>query len=150
MHPQRRARLFLVLFVFAGVATAVGLTLMALNENLNLFYPPDKVVSGEAPLQTTIRAGGMVKDGSVQRGDDLDVQFVLTDYAGSEFTVHFSGILPDLFREGQGILVQGKLASSSRFNAVQVLAKHDENYMPPELATMMGKPEGGEAQGGGR
>lgn len=136
MHPKRKSRLFLVLFLLAGVGITVGLVLLALSENLNLFYPPAKVVNGEAPLDRMIRAGGMVKEGSVQRGQDLTVEFVLTDHAGSEFTVSYAGILPDLFREGQGILVQGKLDANRSLVAQEVLAKHDENYMPPELAEL--------------
>jgi len=136
MNPKRKSRLFLVLFLLAGVGATVALMLLALNENLNLFYPPDRVANGDAPIDRVIRAGGMVKDGSVVRGEDLAVRFVLTDHAGSEFTVHYQGILPDLFREGQGILVQGKLDTAQRFTAQEVLAKHDENYMPPELAEM--------------
>lgn len=137
MNPKRRNRLLLVLFLLTGAGITVGLTLAALNENLNLFYPPDKIVSGEAPTGARIRAGGMVLDGSVARGEDgLDVRFVLTDYEGSDFEVRYSGILPDLFREGQGVLVQGELGPDGVFQADQVLAKHDENYMPPELAGM--------------
>jgi len=137
MNPKRRNRLVIVLFLVAGAAVTVGLTLAALNENLNLFYPPDKVVSGEAPTGTRIRAGGMVMNGTVIRGaNGLDVSFVLTDYEGSEFEVRYSGILPDLFREGQGVLVNGELAPDGVFHAREVLAKHDENYMPPELAGM--------------
>lgn len=136
MNPKRKARLYMVLFLLAGVAVTVSLALVALSENLNMFYPPDKVVNGEAPIDRVIRAGGMVKDGSVQRGRDLAVRFTLTDHAGSDFDVHYQGILPDLFREGQGILVQGKLNSQRQFEAQEVLAKHDENYMPPELAKM--------------
>ncbi len=134
MNPKRRNRLLVVLFLVAGSGVTLALVLVALNDNLNLFYPPDQVVGGEAPANTPIRAGGMVLDGSVQRADDgLGVAFVLTDYKGSEFTVAYSGILPDLFREGQGILVQGKLDAEGVFQAREVLAKHDENYMPPEL-----------------
>lgn len=137
MHPKRRNRLFIVLFLVAGVAVSVSLVLMALNENLNMFYPPDQVVGGEAPVGTRIRAGGMVEDGSVKRdGEGLDVSFVLTDYQGSDFRVVYSGILPDLFREGQGVIVLGQLTDSGDFRADQVLAKHDENYMPPELAEL--------------
>ncbi len=139
MHPKRKARLMLVTFLALGVAVAVGLVLLALNENLNLFYPPDKVVDGSAPVGTTIRAGGMVKTGSVSHGEGLDVEFVLSDLAGADFTVAYSGILPDLFREGQGILVQGKLDEAGRFNAIEVLAKHDENYMPREVADALKK-----------
>ena len=137
MRPKRRNRLIIIVFLFAGAGVSVALVLVALNENLNVFYPPDQVVSGGAPTATEIRAGGMVLDGSVARhADGLDVSFVLSDHQGSEFTVYYSGILPDLFREGQGILVQGQLGSDGVFQANQVLAKHDENYMPPELADM--------------
>ena len=135
MNPKRRNRLLVVLFLVAGSGVTLALVLVALSDNLNLFYPPDQVVGGEAPVNTPIRAGGMVLDGSVQRADDgLGVAFILTDYKGSEFTVAYSGILPDLFREGQGILVQGKLDAEGVFQAREVLAKHDETYMPPELS----------------
>ena len=144
MNPVRRNRLFMLLFIVAGASVTVGLVLVALNENINLFYPPDKLVGGEAPFNTRIRAGGMVEDGSVRRiGEGLTVEFVLTDHAGSAFPVQFTGILPDLFREGQGILVLGELRENGIFQAQEVLAKHDENYMPPELADLMaagGKP----------
>ena len=134
MNPARRNRLLAVLFVFAGSAGAVALMLLAANENLNLFHPPEQIVGGVAPVGVPIRAGGMVVAGSVRRAPDtLDVEFVLTDYQGSDFRVVYTGILPDLFREGQGILVRGELDASGVFRAVQVLAKHDENYMPPEL-----------------
>lgn len=137
MNPIRKRRLVIAGFIFAGSSLAVALALLALNENLNLFYPPDQVVSGVAPTGTTIRAGGMVREGSVARdGDSLEVRFVLTDHQGSDFTVVYAGILPDLFREGQGVLVQGRLLDTGVFDAAQVLAKHDENYMPPELAGM--------------
>jgi cytochrome c-type biogenesis protein CcmE len=137
MHPKRRNRLAIVLFLLTGAGVTVALTLAALNENLNLFYPPDQIVAGEAPTGARIRAGGMVMDDSVVRGPNgLDVSFVLTDYRGAEFEVRYSGILPDLFREGQGVLVQGELAADGVFHAREVLAKHDENYMPPELAGM--------------
>lgn len=137
MHPKRRTRLIVVLFVLAGAGVSVSLVLVALNENINMFYPPEAVASGEAPVGTQIRAGGMVLDDSVLRdGETLDVSFVLTDYVGSEFKVIYSGILPDLFREGQGVIVQGRIREDGHFEASQVLAKHDENYMPPELAGM--------------
>ena len=137
MHPKRRSRLFVVLFLVVGAGISVALVLTALNENLNMFYPPDQVAGGEAPVGAQIRAGGMVLDGSVNRDfETLDVSFVLTDYQGAEFTVVYSGILPDLFREGQGVIVQGQLESDGQFKASQVLAKHDETYMPPELADL--------------
>ncbi len=138
MNPNRRNRLFTVLFILAGSAGAVTLMLMAANENLNLFHPPEQIVAGAAPTGVPIRAGGMVLEGSVVRApDSLDVAFVLTDYRGSEFSVAYSGILPDLFREGQGILVKGELDVAGVFQAVEVLAKHDENYMPPELMPLV-------------
>ncbi|MCR9276788.1 MAG: cytochrome c maturation protein CcmE [Pseudomonadaceae bacterium] len=137
MNPKRRARLQAVTFILLGAALTVGLVLFAVRENINMFYEPARIASGEAPTDTRIRAGGMVLDGSVERSDEsLAVSFVLTDHAGSDFTVYYSGILPDLFREGQGILVQGQLDSNRHFQAEEVLAKHDENYMPPELAGM--------------
>ena len=136
MKPQRKQRLILIGFLFFGAAAVVGFLLLALQENVNLFYPPDKIVAGEAPVDQRIRAGGMVMDGSVTRGDELEVSFMLSDLAGSDFEVRYTGILPDLFREGQGIVATGKLNAQGVFIAEQVLAKHDENYMPPELANM--------------
>ena len=115
-----------------GCTIATGLTLLALRENINLFFSPSQIIEGTAPSNTTIRLGGMVVAGSVQRGANLGVTFVLTDLA-EQVTVTYEGILPDLFREGQGIVTQGKLDSSGRFVAQQVLAKHDETYMPPEV-----------------
>ena len=115
-----------------GCTIATGLALLALRENINLFFSPSQIVEGTAPSNTTIRLGGMVVAGSIQRGDNLGVTFVLTDLA-EQVTVAYEGILPDLFREGQGIVTQGKLDSTGRFLAEQVLAKHDETYMPPEV-----------------
>jgi len=137
MKEQRKQRLIVIGFLFFGAAAVVGFLLLALQENVDLFYPPDKIVAGAAPIDKRIRAGGMVKDGSVQRGDSLDVSFVLSDLAGADFEVRYSGILPDLFREGQGIVATGKLNAEGVFLAEVVLAKHDENYMPPELAGMV-------------
>ena len=115
-----------------GCTIATGLALLALRENINLFFSPSQIEDGTAPSDTTIRLGGMVVAGSIQRGDNLGVTFVLTDLA-EQVTVAYEGILPDLFREGQGIVTQGKLDSTGRFLAEQVLAKHDETYMPPEV-----------------
>ena len=115
-----------------GCTIATGLALLALRENINLFFSPSQIIEGTAPSNTTIRLGGMVVAGSIQRGDNLGVTFVLTDLA-EQVTVAYEGILPDLFREGQGIVTQGKLDSTGRFLAEQVLAKHDETYMPPEV-----------------
>lgn len=139
MTPRRRQRLMLVSLLVAGVGIAASLALMALQENINLFFSPSQVRSGEAPVGTPFRLGGMVVDGSVERGDQsLDIRFDLTDTAQS-VTVVFSGILPDLFREGQGIVAQGSVDDSGLFTATQVLAKHDETYMPPEVADALEK-----------
>ncbi len=132
MTPRRRQRLVLVGLIVVGCTIATGLALLALRENINLFFSPSQIVEGTAPSNTTIRLGGMVVAGSVQRGANLGVTFVLTDLA-EQVTVTYEGILPDLFREGQGIVTQGKLDSTGRFVAQQVLAKHDETYMPPEV-----------------
>ena len=134
MNPKRKQRLFLVVLLVAGVSVAVGLALYALNQNINLFYSPTQIVDGEAPKGARIRAGGMVVEGSVVRDQQsLHVAFAMTDYAKT-VNVEYTGILPDLFREGQGIVAQGELDSNGVFQAVEVLAKHDENYMPPEVA----------------
>ena len=118
--------------IVVGCTIATGLALLALRENINLFFSPSQIGDGTAPSNTTIRLGGLVVSGSMQRGDNLGVTFVLTDLA-EQVTVAYEGILPDLFREGQGIVTQGKLDSTGRFLAEQVLAKHDETYMPPEV-----------------
>ena len=133
MNPKRKKRLIIILSIVLGSAVAVGLTLYALNQNINLFYSPAQIASGEAPKDARIRVGGMVVKGSLKRAkDSLRVEFVLTDYAKTTSVV-YTGILPDLFREGQGIIAQGKLDANGVFQADEVLAKHDENYMPPEI-----------------
>lgn len=134
MNPLRKKRLIIILAILVGVGAAVALALSALQQNINLFYTPTQIANGEAPLDTRIRAGGMVEDGSLKRsGDSLDVQFVVTDFNKS-VTIQYRGILPDLFREGQGIVALGKLnAQGVVVVADEVLAKHDEKYMPPEV-----------------
>ena len=133
MNPVRKKRLYIVLAILAGVGIAVALALSALQQNINLFYTPSQIANGEAPQNTRIRAGGLVENGSVQRSSDsLETDFVVTDGAKS-VTIRYSGILPDLFREGQGIVAMGKLDGSGVLIADEVLAKHDENYMPPEV-----------------
>ncbi|MDI3322856.1 cytochrome c maturation protein CcmE [Pontibacterium granulatum] len=139
MNPKRKQRLIIVLFIVFGVGIAVGLTMFALSQNINLFYSPTQIVNGEAPEHTRIRAGGMVVEGSVTRDpNSLKVSFGMTDYAES-VTVEYTGILPDLFREGQGIVAQGVMDEAGIFQASEVLAKHDENYMPPEVAEALEK-----------
>jgi cytochrome c-type biogenesis protein CcmE len=133
VNPLRKKRLLIILAILAGVAIAVGLALSALQQNINLFYTPTQIANGEAPADTRIRAGGMVEKGSLKRsGDSLDVEFVVTDFVKS-VTIRYRGILPDLFREGQGIVALGKLNSDDVLVADEVLAKHDEKYMPPEV-----------------
>lgn len=133
MNPQRKKRLTLILALVAGVAVAVGLALSALQQNINLFYTPTQIANGEAPVGARIRAGGMVEQGSLQRsGDSLDVRFVVTDFQ-QKVTITYRGILPDLFREGQGIVALGRLNEAGVVVADEVLAKHDEKYMPPEV-----------------
>jgi cytochrome c-type biogenesis protein CcmE len=139
MKPKRRQRLVLVGLLVAGVGIAVGLALLALQENINLFFSPSQVVAGEAPVGSPFRLGGMVVDGSVSRLDQsLEIRFDLTDTANT-VTVAYTGILPDLFREGQGIVAQGSVNDNGLFTATQVLAKHDETYMPPEVIDALDK-----------
>jgi cytochrome c-type biogenesis protein CcmE len=133
MHPVRRQRLYIVLFIVVGASAAVGLIFYALSENLNLFYSPTQINAGEAPQSQRMRAGGMVREGSVVRaGDSLKINFIVTDYA-NDVSVTYEGILPDMFEEGQGVVVTGKLDSAGIMQAEEVLAKHDEEYMPPEV-----------------
>ena len=133
MRAKRKQRLYLVILLVAGLSVAVGLTLMALQQNINLFFTPTQIVNGEAPQGVAFRIGGMVVDDSVKRSDqDLSVQFQVTDTAKS-VPVLYTGILPDLFREGQGVVALGRLEGKT-FVASEVLAKHDENYMAPEAA----------------
>ncbi len=137
MHPVRKQRLIMVLFIVVFATAAVGLMSYALRENINLFYPPSKIVSGEAPINKRIRAGGCVLPGEVKRAEDsLDVNFLITDGA-ARVKVHYSGILPDLFAEGEAVVVNGQLNSDKVFMATEVLAKHDETYTPPEVAEAM-------------
>ena len=139
MNAVRKQRLILVVSILVGLAIACGLMFYALRQNINLFFTPQQVMAGEAPLDTQMRVGGLVEEGSVVRDQQtLDVQFVLTDGKG-RFTVHYQGILPDLFREGQGIVANGTLISTNRFEAEEVLAKHDETYMPPEVQDALEK-----------
>jgi cytochrome c-type biogenesis protein CcmE len=140
MTPARKKRFALISILVLGTALAVGLILKAMNENVMFFFSPTQVAAGEAPKNRPFRIGGMVVDGSVKRSpDSVKVTFGLTDNAKT-VTVEYSGILPDLFREGQGIIANGRLNADGEIVADEVLAKHDENYMPPEVADMM-KPQ---------
>jgi len=136
MNKRSRRKVLIFAIVF-GVAVATVLGLTAFEENLLYFYSPTQVKDGEAPQTHSFRVGGLVVDGSVKREpDSLTVQFDITDNT-EIMTVEYTGILPDLFREGQGIVAMGNLQANGRFVAQEVLAKHDENYMPPEVAAAL-------------
>jgi len=133
MHPVRKQRLFVVLLIVFGTSAAAALLFYSLSENMNFFYSPADVQAGKAPLAKSIRVGGLVVPGSVERQKDgLEVIFTITDNA-AQLAVHYQGILPDMFSEGQGVVAAGSLQEPGYFQATQVLAKHDENYMPPEV-----------------
>lgn len=139
MTPKRKQRLILVCLMLFGVGTAAAVGLMAFNENITLFRSPSDVAAGEVGKGARFRIGGMVVENSVQRrSDNLDIKFELTDHLNT-VPVVFNGILPDLFREGQGIVAMGQLDDAGVFVASEVLAKHDENYMPPEVAEALDK-----------
>lgn len=139
MTPKRKQRLILVCLMLFGVGIAAAVGLMAFNQNITLFRSPSDVIAGEVLEGTRFRIGGMVVENSVERrGDNLDIKFKLTDHVGT-VPVAFNGILPDLFREGQGIVALGQLNNEGVFIASEVLAKHDENYMPPEVAEALEK-----------
>ncbi len=130
-------------FVFLGIGMAglglvVWLVFNALGSNLSYFFSPTEVVQGKAPADHVFRLGGLVRNGSMERGQELTVYFVVTDNA-NDVKVSYSGILPDLFAEGQGVVAQGQMGEDGIFKAYQVLAKHDENYMPPEVADALQK-----------
>ncbi len=134
----RQKRMLFVAMLVAGVGVFIGLIMMALNENINHFYSPSEIREGKAPAERSFRIGGLVVTGSVKRHtDSLKIEFDLTDGA-KNFPVIYVGILPDLFREGQGIVATGSLKNNV-FVADEVLAKHDENYMPPEVADALKK-----------
>ncbi|HAT41156.1 MAG TPA: cytochrome c maturation protein CcmE [Rheinheimera sp.] len=143
MNPRRKQRLFAVSAVLLLLGGAVGGIMYAMSENVDLFYTPSQLVNGLGDEKTKpvvgqrLRIGGMVVKGSVKRDEhSLKVSFDLVD-TGPVVTVHYEGILPDLFREGQGIVAQGTLQDATTVNATEVLAKHDENYMPPDLKDAM-------------
>ena len=134
MNPIRKKRLTLIGLMVAGIGVATWLALNAFDENLMFFFSPSEVAEGKAPTAHPFRIGGLVATDSVKRKQDgLTTAFTVTDNAKS-VTVEYTGILPDLFREGQGIVAMGQLNQNGIFIASEVLAKHDENYMPPEVA----------------
>ena len=137
MTPRQKRMMFVAVLI-AGVGIAITLALKAFNENLLYFFSPTQVMAGEAPKDHSFRLGGLVVDGSVKRDENsLKITFDLTD-TENVINVNYEGILPDLFREGQGIVATGKLKDKV-FYADEVLAKHDENYMPPEVADTLKK-----------
>lgn len=144
MTPRRKKRLGIILALFIGIGATVGLMLYALNQNMDLFYTPTELVNGKddgtkPEVGQRLRIGGMVVVGSVKRDvESLRVSFDLADI-GPKVTIVYDGILPDLFREGQGIVAQGVLLDATTIEAFEVLAKHDEEYMPPEVAEAMKK-----------
>ena len=139
MKAVRRRKLIIILFVLAVLALASALVLYALRQNISLFYTPTQAASGEAPIKRSIRIGGMVEKGSIVRASEgLNVKFKVTDYTKT-ITISYNGILPDLFREEQGIVAEGELINSQIFQATRVLAKHDANYMPPEIKAALAK-----------
>ena len=136
MKPRHK-RAWIVVGVLAAVGAAVGLVLNAFNSNLVFFYTPTQIASNEAPQGRTFRIGGLVKEGSISR-DGVIVNFTVTDTV-KNVPVRYQGILPDLFKEGKGVVAQGQLDDKGVFTAREVLAKHDENYMPPEAAEALRK-----------
>lgn len=134
MHPTRKRRLIAVLVILIGVGAASAITIYSLRQNMLFFVSPADITEQNLPLGREFRLGGLVVPGTVRRGEDgLAVHFDVTDGAET-VSVSFDGILPDLFREGQGVIARGELQSKHMFVAREVLAKHDENYMPPEVA----------------
>jgi len=138
MTPRRR-RMALVGLIVLGAGAAVAFALTAFQDNLLYFYTPSDIAAGKAPTDRVFRVGGMVPEGSFTRAaGSLEARFVLTDFA-HEVSVSYTGVLPDLFRPGQGVIARGRLGTNGVFVAQEVLAKHDENYMPPEVAESLKK-----------
>ncbi len=137
MNPIRKQRLYALIAILLGSLLATWLVVSALSENMNLFYSPTEMKEANINQDVLIRAGGMVKQGSIIKSkESLNVSFIVTDYQ-NELVINYQGILPDLFAENAGVVVRGNLGSDGNFNAIEVLAKHDENYMPPEVAKLI-------------
>jgi len=137
MNPIRKQRIYALIAIIVGSILAVYLVVSALSKNLNLFYSPTDLLNNDLSPDTLIRAGGMVREGSIKRSEtSLSIEFVVTDFK-NDLKIKYSGILPDLFSEEAGVVVQGYLEKEGTFRAIEVLAKHDENYMPPELKNIM-------------
>lgn len=133
IHPVRKYRLYIIFGTALIVGLALALILFSLKENISLFYTPSDIFSNRVPYKITVRLGGMVQKNTVKHDSKkLLVTFDITDFS-HVIKIHYQGVLPDLFREGQGVVVKGMLISKDNFLATEVLAKHDENYMPPEV-----------------
>ena len=137
MNPVRKQRIYALIAIIVGSILAISLIISALSKNLNLFYSPTDLLNTDLSPDTLVRAGGMVREGSIERSDNsLSIEFIVTDFK-NDLKIKYSGILPDLFSEKAGVVVQGYLEKKGIFRAIEVLAKHDENYMPPEVAKLM-------------
>jgi cytochrome c-type biogenesis protein CcmE len=142
MTPRQR-RITLVVGILAGVSIAGLLALNAFRENVMFFFDPSQVAAGEAPIEKRFRLGGMVRPGTVARQQgSLDMSFMVTDFK-HDVEVVYTGVVPDLFRENQGVVAHGRLGENGVFVADEILAKHDENYMPPEVARAIKEKHGG-------
>ena len=139
MNPLRKQRVYALIAILVGSLLATWLIISALSQNMNLFYSPSEIKSQNIDFNSLIRAGGMVKEGTIKKDTEtLKVSFVVTDYQ-NDLVINYEGILPDLFDENAGVVVRGNLNLDGTFNAIEVLAKHDENYMPPEVANLVNK-----------
>ena len=139
MNPLRTQRVYALIAILVGSLLATWLIISALSQNMNLFYSPSEIKSQNIDFNSLIRAGGMVKEGTIKKDTEtLKVSFVVTDYQ-NDLVINYEGILPDLFDENAGVVVRGNLNIDGTFNAIEVLAKHDENYMPPEVANLVNK-----------
>lgn len=139
MRPAKKRRLMTLVFILCGTTAAVALLFAALGNNMNHYYELNAIKTGEAPTGKVIRMGGLVRNGSITRHvGSLKVDFIVTD-TNHDITVQYEGILPDLFREGQGVLAKGVLVDDDHFVATEILAKHDENYMPKEVKEALEK-----------
>jgi cytochrome c-type biogenesis protein CcmE len=136
MTPRKK-RFWFITVGIAVLCIAAAFVLNAFQSNLVFFFTPSQVAKGEAPRNRLFRIGGMVREGSLKKGSD-EIEFVVTDFT-NEVSVHYTGLLPDLFKEGKGVVAQGRLNDQGIFQATEVLAKHDENYMPPEAKSAMDK-----------
>ena len=137
MTPTRKKRLMAVVLILMGVGIATALILTAFKENILFYKSPTEILNGDYPKARNFRVGGMVKPGSINKSEtSLDVEFFVTDYA-KDIKVQYTGLLPDLFRDDQGMIAIGQMDKEGVFQAEEILAKHDENYMPPEVADML-------------